>query len=200
MGGRLKREGTYVYLWLIHVVWQKPTQRCKAIILPSKKKAAVPNLFGMGDQYCGRQFFHGLGGGRMVSRWFKCIAFIMHCICNLMLPLIWQKVLVHNPEVGDPCFKKIIKLKWDHWVVVGYSNLTESLRRRVVHTETLEFLKHRGEHSEHVAICKPRREASKETKPINTWPWTLSLRNCEKTHFHCLGHCHKLILSPFQDR
>jgi len=27
--GRFKREGTYVYLWLIHVdVWQKPTQNC----------------------------------------------------------------------------------------------------------------------------------------------------------------------------
>ena len=34
MGGRFKMEGTYVYLWLIHVdVWQKPTQYCKAIIL-----------------------------------------------------------------------------------------------------------------------------------------------------------------------
>ena len=33
-GGRFKREGTYVYLWLIHAdVWQKPTQYCKAIIL-----------------------------------------------------------------------------------------------------------------------------------------------------------------------
>ena len=32
--GRFKREGAYVYLWLIHVdVWQKPTQDCKAIIL-----------------------------------------------------------------------------------------------------------------------------------------------------------------------
>ena len=31
------REGTYVYLWLIHVdVWQKPTQNCKAIILQLK--------------------------------------------------------------------------------------------------------------------------------------------------------------------
>ena len=31
--GRFKREGTYVYLWLIHVdVGQKPTQHCKAII------------------------------------------------------------------------------------------------------------------------------------------------------------------------
>jgi len=31
------REGTYVYLWLIHVdVSQKPTQHCKAIILQLK--------------------------------------------------------------------------------------------------------------------------------------------------------------------
>ena len=31
------REGTYVYLWLIHAdVWQKPTQYCKAIILQLK--------------------------------------------------------------------------------------------------------------------------------------------------------------------
>jgi len=36
-GGRCKREGTYVYLWLIHVdVWQKPIQYSKAIILQLK--------------------------------------------------------------------------------------------------------------------------------------------------------------------
>ena len=34
VGGRFKREGTYVCLWLIHVdVWQKPTQYCIVIIL-----------------------------------------------------------------------------------------------------------------------------------------------------------------------
>ena len=33
MGGRFKREGTYVYLGLIHVnIWQKPTQYCKAAV------------------------------------------------------------------------------------------------------------------------------------------------------------------------
>ena len=38
-GGRFKREGTYVYLWLMHVdVWQKTTEFCKAIILQFKKK------------------------------------------------------------------------------------------------------------------------------------------------------------------
>ena len=34
--GRFKREGTNVYLWLIHVVWQKPIQYCKAITLQLK--------------------------------------------------------------------------------------------------------------------------------------------------------------------
>ena len=34
VGGRSKKDGTYVYLWLIHVdVWQKPTQYCKTIII-----------------------------------------------------------------------------------------------------------------------------------------------------------------------
>ena len=37
IGGRFKREGTYVHLWLIHVVvWQKPIQYCKANILQLK--------------------------------------------------------------------------------------------------------------------------------------------------------------------
>ena len=39
VGGRFKRKGTYVYLWLVHVdVWQKPTQYYKAIILQLKIK------------------------------------------------------------------------------------------------------------------------------------------------------------------
>ena len=37
VGGRVKREEIYVYLWLIYVVvWQKPIQHCKAIILQLK--------------------------------------------------------------------------------------------------------------------------------------------------------------------
>ena len=36
MGGGPRREGTYVYLWLIHLdVWQKPTQCCKTTIIKS---------------------------------------------------------------------------------------------------------------------------------------------------------------------
>ena len=36
-GRRFKREGIYVYLWVIHVeVWQKTSKLCKAIILQLK--------------------------------------------------------------------------------------------------------------------------------------------------------------------
>ena len=39
MGRRLKRDGTRVYLWLVHVdVWQKPASYCKVINLQLKKK------------------------------------------------------------------------------------------------------------------------------------------------------------------
>ena len=37
VGGKFKREGTYVYLRLIHLdVWQKSTQYCKSIVLQLK--------------------------------------------------------------------------------------------------------------------------------------------------------------------
>ena len=42
----------------------------------------------------------------MVSRWCKNITFIVHFISNLMLLLIWQKVLVHGLEFGDSCTKE----------------------------------------------------------------------------------------------
>ena len=38
MGRRFKKKGTCVYLWLIHVVWLKPVQFCKTIILQLKNK------------------------------------------------------------------------------------------------------------------------------------------------------------------
>ena len=42
MGGRFRREGTYVCLWLIHVdIWQRSTQCCEALILLLKKKNRI---------------------------------------------------------------------------------------------------------------------------------------------------------------
>ena len=37
VGAKFKREGTCVYLWLIHAdIWQRAMQNCKAIILQLK--------------------------------------------------------------------------------------------------------------------------------------------------------------------
>ena len=55
VGGRLMREGTSVYLRLIHVVaWQKPAQRCEAVILQLKinlkKQIFIEGL--LQDEHC----------------------------------------------------------------------------------------------------------------------------------------------------
>jgi len=52
--GRFKREGTHVYLWLIHAdAWQKPTQCCRTIILQLKinKLNYILKKEGGGNQY-----------------------------------------------------------------------------------------------------------------------------------------------------
>ena len=38
LGGRLRRKGVYVFIQLIHVMQQKPTQHCKATTLQLKIK------------------------------------------------------------------------------------------------------------------------------------------------------------------
>ena len=39
IGRRFKREGTYVYPWLIHAdIWQKPSQCCRVIVFQLKIK------------------------------------------------------------------------------------------------------------------------------------------------------------------
>ena len=47
MGGKLKREGIYVYLELIHAVAQQKLTHCKAIILQLKNKNNKSGLFWM---------------------------------------------------------------------------------------------------------------------------------------------------------
>ena len=44
VGGRFKKEGMYVYLWLMHVnVWQKPARYCKAFILQLERNLKKRN-------------------------------------------------------------------------------------------------------------------------------------------------------------
>ena len=55
MGGRIKREGIYVYLCLIHVeAWQKATKFWKAIILQLKNK------FKKSKKKKKKKYWHGL--------------------------------------------------------------------------------------------------------------------------------------------
>ena len=52
VGGSFKTEGVYVYLWLIYVVvWQKPTQHCKAITLQLKLKKNSSWSLGLKARY-----------------------------------------------------------------------------------------------------------------------------------------------------
>ena len=50
IAGRFKREGMYVYLWLILIdVCQKTTKFCKAIILQLKKKRLLGEISTISD-------------------------------------------------------------------------------------------------------------------------------------------------------
>ena len=53
------------------------------------------------DQFHGRQFFHGLGGGKMVSGWFKCVTFIVHFISLIVISAPPQMIKYETLEFGD---------------------------------------------------------------------------------------------------
>ena len=77
-------------------------------------KAAVSNLFGIRDQFCGRQFVDGVRWGRIVSGWFKCLALIMHFISLIITSAPPQIIKCQTQEVGNCCLKwyifKVISL------------------------------------------------------------------------------------------
>ena len=66
------------------------------------RNSAVPNLFGTGDQFCGRQFFHVLGVGGIVSGWFKCITFIVYFLSIIITLVPPQFIKQEILEVRDP--------------------------------------------------------------------------------------------------
>ena len=57
----------------------------KLVLIILSPIVAVPNLFGTGDQFCGRQFFHGWVGG-----WFGDDSSILHSLFTLFLLLLHQ--------------------------------------------------------------------------------------------------------------
>ena len=88
----------------------------------------VPNLFGTRSWFHGRQFFHGPGVGRVVSGWFKGIAFIMHLIITSTPPQITRHCI---PEAGDlwtmgsEWQEKTVTLDYCEWNLEGGCGLWE---------------------------------------------------------------------------
>ena len=81
---------------------------------------AVPNLLATRYQFCGRQFFHGLGEEKMVSGWLKHITFTVHFI-SIIIPstppqsfgigswrlwTLWFKLIMFH-ELNIICVKDI---------------------------------------------------------------------------------------------
>ena len=108
MGGRFKREGAYVHLWLIHVdVWQK-TKFCKAIILQLKnklikkeKKSVVP------INYCFlSQLFHSplspSSRGSLVPLRFLPLEWYQPAYLRLLLFLL--AILISACDSSSPAF------------------------------------------------------------------------------------------------
>ena len=113
VGGRFKRERTYVHLWLIHVdVSQKLTQYCKAIILQLKinelKKKQTKNKWQVESWGSGKLQITYLVGGESV--WEKISEVnLVRCIDRLKSFLaVWPKnfaLLLFRiyPKIGQSC-------------------------------------------------------------------------------------------------
>ena len=85
--------------------------------------SAVPNCFGIRDQFCGRQFFCNRGGGGwedgMVSGWFKCIYHALYFYYYYIViynEIIIQLTTVQNQWKLWACF---LSPRWSHLGVMG---------------------------------------------------------------------------------
>ena len=65
-------------------------------------RATIPSLSGTGTAFVENNFSMDTGMEGMVSGWSKCITFTVHFLSSLMLPLIWQEVLICSLKVGIP--------------------------------------------------------------------------------------------------
>ena len=71
VGGRVKREGTYVHLWLIHAdVWQKPTQYYKANILQLNINKRRKKRFSTAEEETKKELLTSTASRMWGSSWF----------------------------------------------------------------------------------------------------------------------------------
>ena len=100
-GGRLKREGTYVYLWLIHVeLWQKTTKFCKVIVPQLKNKQIFLKEIGLEISH----FWEGKWTSRFMN--------------SNELQISWLSRDVHKGTLESNCPK--LKAKILFWKLPGF--------------------------------------------------------------------------------
>ena len=71
-------------------------------------------------------------------------------------------------------------IRTGHW-----SNVTDGLTRRRQDIRDEGAQRKGWMRTQKVAVCKPRRKDSAETKPATPWYFTSSLHNCMKLNFYC---------------
>ena len=87
-------------------------------------KAAVPNLFSIRDQFCGRQFFHGPGWGedgfRLIqAHYIYCVLYFYNYYIVIYNEIIIQLTIMQNQWEPWPCFPAT---RWSHLGVMGDSD------------------------------------------------------------------------------
>ena len=85
------------------------------IFLLLSPTTAVPNLFGTRDWFCGRQFFHRLGGGQ----WFQDDTSTWHLLCTLFLLLLhcdlwWNNYTAHHNAESMGALCLFSATRWSH--------------------------------------------------------------------------------------
>ena len=87
------------------IPWKKKPGQAILISEQSRIQNSSPQPFWHQALVLWKTIFPQTWGGGMASGWFEHITFIVYFISNLILSLIWQVVLVHSPQNGDPCFR-----------------------------------------------------------------------------------------------
>ena len=122
IGGRFKREGIYVYLWLIHVeVWQKTAKLCKQL---KKKRDCITTC-------CTCTQFHPLKWGistvssMLWSSQNSVLGCLSQCIFILQYTWIWLKLQLYLSVFYIQWFLKNI--------TIVFHNNSVILTARIIH-------------------------------------------------------------------
>ena len=111
-------------------------------------RSVVPNFFGTGDRFDGRQFFYGPGraGGGMIWGWFKHILFIVHFINISIIITLWlyDEIIVIQ-SLSRVWFFAIL------WTAAHQASLSSTVSRSLLKLMSIELVIP----SNHLILCCP---------------------------------------------